>query len=105
MTVLQPAAELTLVLIARARSEGAEAMLLATRWAELDFSLLAWLLLPPPGRVAAAGVPVAPRAEQATLRMVRDYGLRIFAVSLLIAPSARSTSSYRPVSPAFRVAP
>jgi hypothetical protein len=43
------------------------------------------LLLLAPGRAAAASVLVAPSAEHATLRTVRDYGLRIFVVSLLIA--------------------
>jgi O-antigen/teichoic acid export membrane protein len=85
VTVLQPAAELTLVLLARARDGGPEAMLLATALAALGVSLLAWLLLLAPGRAAAGDVSVAPQAEQATLRMVRDYGLRIFLVSLLIA--------------------
>lgn len=85
VTVLQPPAELTLVLLVRARDGGAEAMLLATALSALGVSLLAWLLLLAPGRAAAPDVPVAPRAEHATLRKVRDYGLRIFLVSLLIA--------------------
>ena len=61
VTVLQPAAELTLVLLARASDGGAEAMLLATALSALGVSLLAWLLLLAPGRAAAADVPVAPR--------------------------------------------
>jgi O-antigen/teichoic acid export membrane protein len=85
VTVLAPVAELSLVLFARARDGGPEAMLLATALSALGVSLLAWLMLLAPGRAAAAGVPFAPPAEHATLRMVRDYGLRIFAVSLLIA--------------------
>jgi O-antigen/teichoic acid export membrane protein len=85
VTVLQPAAELTLVLLVQARDGGAEDMLLATALAALGVSLLAWLLLLAPGRAAAADVPIAPPTERATLRMVRDYGLRIFLVSLLIA--------------------
>ena len=55
VTVLQPAAELTLVLMARARDGGAEAMLLATALSALGVSLLAWLLLLAPGRAAAGG--------------------------------------------------
>ncbi len=85
VTVLQPAVELTLVLLVRARDGGAEDMLLATAVAALGVSLLAWLLLLAPGGAAARGVPAAPPAERATLRMVRNYGLRIFVVSLLIA--------------------
>ena len=85
VTVLQPAVELTLVLLVRARDGGAEEMLLATAVAALGVSLLAWLLLLAPGRAAAPDVPAAPPTERATLRMVRDYGLRIFVVSLLIA--------------------
>ena len=84
VTVLQPAVELTLVLLVRAR-DGAEEMLLATALAALGVSLLAWLLLLAPGRAAARGRAGWPPAERATLRMVRDYGLRIFVVSLLIA--------------------
>ena len=60
VTVLQPVAELSLVLFARARDGGPEAMLLATALSALGVSLLAWLLLLAPGRAAAPDVPVAP---------------------------------------------
>ena len=66
VTVLQPAVELTLVLLVRARDGGAEEMLLATAVAALGVSLLAWLLLLAPGRAAAGtcGLRRRPRGRR-----------------------------------------
>ena len=93
VTVLQPVAELSLVLFARARDAGPEAMLLATALSALGVSLLAWLLLLAPGRAAAASVPAAPARRACNAAYGRDYG-RASSSSRCSSPSsARSTSS------------
>lgn len=85
VTVLQPVAELTLVLWARARGGGPEEMLLATALSALGVSVLAWVVLLAPGRAASRDVPDLGERERATMSMVYRYGLSIFLVSLLIA--------------------
>jgi O-antigen/teichoic acid export membrane protein len=85
VTVLQPAGELALVLVARANDGGPEQMLLATALSALAVSALAWIILLAPGRAAAKDVPDLGAAERATMSLVYRYGLSIFLVSLLIA--------------------
>ncbi|MCW2925389.1 MAG: flippase [Thermoleophilia bacterium] len=85
VTVAQPAGELALVLLVRAREGGAGDMLLATAGSGLVVSLLAWVLLLAPGRAAAPEVTDAGAGSLATLAMVAKYGRSIFLVSLLIA--------------------
>jgi O-antigen/teichoic acid export membrane protein len=85
VTVLQPVAELSLVLVARANDGDARDMLLATATSALAVSVVAWIILLAPGRAAARDVPDLGEAERATMSMVYRYGLSIFLVSLLIA--------------------
>lgn len=85
VTVAQPLLELALVLRVRADGGGAEDMVLATMYAGLVVSVVAWVLLLAPGRAAAPGVPVAPDGKRATIASVARYGRQIFVVSLLIA--------------------
>jgi O-antigen/teichoic acid export membrane protein len=85
VTVIQPAAELALVLYARSQDSGPEGMLLATAVSALGVSALAWIILLAPGRAPARDVPDLGPAEHASLAMVYRYGLQIFLVSLLIA--------------------
>jgi O-antigen/teichoic acid export membrane protein len=85
VTAAQPLVELALVLRAASSGGGAEEMILATTYAGLGVSAIAWGLLLAPGRAASPDVPVASVDEHATLRMVARYGRQIFLVSLLIA--------------------
>ena len=85
VTVLQPLAELALVLRVRAGDGGAEDMVLATTYAGLAVSAIAWVVLLAPGRAASSDVPAGPESERASLSMVARYGREIFVVSLLIA--------------------
>ena len=85
VTVLQPLVELALVLRVRADDGGAEDMVLATTYAGLAVSALAWIVLLAPGRAASKDVHDGPVEERANLGMVAKYGREIFVVSLLIA--------------------
>jgi O-antigen/teichoic acid export membrane protein len=85
VTVAQPLVELALVLRVASSGGGAEEMILATTYAGLGVSVLAWVLLLAPGRAASPDVPDAGAAEHATFGMVAKYGRQIFLVSLLIA--------------------
>ncbi len=85
VTIAQPVLELVLVLRARADGGGAEEMVLATTYAGLVVSAIAWVLLLAPGRAASRDVPDGPVEERAGLGMVVRYGREIFVVSLLIA--------------------
>lgn len=85
VTVAQPAGELALVLLVRARGGGAGEMLLATAGSGAVVAVLAWALLLAPGRAAAREVPDAAPGQLETLGTVAAYGRRIFLVSLLIA--------------------
>jgi O-antigen/teichoic acid export membrane protein len=85
VTVAQPAVELGLILLARSRGGDVEEVVLATVAAGFAVSAIAWVLLLAPGRAAARDVPDLGSAQHATVRMVAEYGRRIFVVSLLLA--------------------
>ncbi len=85
VTVAQPIAELVLVLRVRDSGGGAEDMVLATTYAGIAVSVVAWALLLAPGRAASTDIKAASASEHATLRMVTRYGREIFVVSLIIA--------------------
>ncbi len=85
VTVAQPVVELVLVLRARAEGGDAADMILATTYAGLGVSLVAWVLLLAPGRAASSDVPEPAVTERASARMVAKYGRQLFLVSLLVA--------------------
>ncbi|MCW2955251.1 MAG: Colanic acid exporter [Thermoleophilia bacterium] len=80
ITVLQPAAELAMVLLVRARGGDAADMLLAAALAAAGAGVLAWLVI----FLVRGGVLESAGAEPVTLTTVAEYGRRIFAVSLLM---------------------
>ncbi|MCB0879654.1 MAG: oligosaccharide flippase family protein, partial [Thermoleophilia bacterium] len=86
VTVAQPAVELVLVLVARSRGGDVAEVIGATVAAGFVVSAIGWVLLLAPGRAPAKDVAeAAPDAGGATVRMVAEYGRRIFVVSLLLA--------------------